>query len=256
MENKPEERKNDFIIFPAIDLRGGEVVRLKEGDPNRQTRYASDPAAVARRWLEAGADWLHVVNLDGAFEQPDAANRAALQAILRTAKEFGARVQFGGGLRSLAMVEDILQLGVTRAVLGTLVIQQPALLKEALQRWGAERIAVSLDARGGKVAVRGWQQATELNALDLAVQFARDGLRWLVFTDIARDGLQTGLNLPATADLARASGLRLIASGGVASQADLDGSRAAGLAGAIVGKALYEGALDAASLFQTKSKGA
>jgi phosphoribosylformimino-5-aminoimidazole carboxamide ribotide isomerase len=256
MDNQHEELSHNFIIFPAIDLRSGEVVRLKEGDPNRQTRYASDPAAAACRWLEAGAGWLHVVNLDGAFEQPDAANRAALQAILRKSQQFGAQVQFGGGLRSLAMVEDILQLGVARAVLGTLVIQQPELLSEALQRWGAERIAVSLDARGGKVAVRGWQQATDLNATDLACQFSRAGLRWLVFTDIARDGLQTGLNLPATAELARASGLQVIASGGVASQADLDGARAAGLAGAIVGKALYEGALDAASLFQIKPKGA
>lgn len=239
----------DFIVFPAIDLRQGQVVRLKEGDPSRQTRYSSDPAQVAERWLQAGASWLHVINLDGAFEQPDARNRQALAAILKTAKKYQARVQFGGGLRSLEAVAAAFDLGVDRAILGTLVIEQPDLLPQALVRWGAERIAVSLDAREGQVHARGWQQATGRSALSLAAAFQQAGLRWLIFTDIARDGLQTGLNLAATVELARATGLKVIASGGVASLEDIHNARQAGLAGVITGRALYEAAIDPALLF-------
>jgi phosphoribosylformimino-5-aminoimidazole carboxamide ribotide isomerase len=238
-----------FIIFPAIDLRGGQVVRLKEGDPNRQTHYSPDPAQVARRWIDAGARWIHVVNLDGAFDQPDLANRRALEAILQTAADAGVSVQFGGGLRSLEAIQTALEAGVTRAILGTLVVEQPAILTQALQRWGSQRIGAGLDARAGKVQVRGWQSATTQDALELAHSLRQTGLRWLVFTDIARDGLQTGLNLAATADLARATGLAVIASGGVASQSDIEGARQAGLSGVIVGRALYEGSVDPASLF-------
>jgi phosphoribosylformimino-5-aminoimidazole carboxamide ribotide isomerase len=233
-----------FIVFPAIDLRGGQVVRLKEGDPNRQTQYSSDPAGAARRWIEAGTSWLHVVNLDGAFDQPDSANREALQAILAAAAQANVPVQFGGGLRSLQAIEAALQAGVSRAIIGTLAVDQPAVLEEALARWGAERIGVSLDARGGLVQVRGWQAATSL-----AQDLHQKGLRWLVFTDIARDGLQTGLNLPSTVELAQASGLNVVASGGVSRLEDVQAARQAGLAGAIVGRALYEGAIEPQALF-------
>ena len=239
-----------FTIFPAIDLRGGQVVRLKEGDPNRQTHYSPDPAQVARRWISAGATWLHVVNLDGAFDQPDLANRRALEAVLSAAAESGTPVQFGGGLRSVEAIDAALQAGVRRVMLGTLAVEQHAVLAEAMARWGAERVGVSLDARGGLVQARGWQNATTLAALPLAQSLAASGLRWLVFTDIARDGLQTGLNLPATVELARASGLQVIASGGVSAMADIEAARAAGLAGVIVGRALYEGAIDPLSLFK------
>ena len=235
---------NEFIVYPAIDLRAGQVVRLNEGDPQRQTAYSSDPAAVAARWLLAGASWLHVVNLDGAFDQPDSANHAALEAILSVAETFGAKVQFGGGLRSLEAVQRALELGVERAVLGTLAVEQPEQLVEALDRWGAGRIAASLDARDGMVAVRGWQQDTQLTVLQAALEMRQAGLRCLVFTDIARDGLQTGLNLPATVELAEQSGLAVIASGGVSSAQDIHAVRAAGLAGVIVGRALYEGTVD------------
>lgn len=239
-----------FIVFPAIDLRGGQVVRLKEGDPNRQTQYSSDPAGAARRWLEAGTTWLHVVNLDGAFDQPDSANRGALQAILAVAAQAKAPVQFGGGLRSLEAIAAALQAGVSRAIIGTLAVDQPAVLEEALARWGAERIGVSLDARGGLVQVRGWQAATSIAARDLAQDLRQKGLRWLVFTDIARDGLQTGLNLPSTVDMAQSSGLNVIASGGVSRLEDVQAARQAGLAGAIVGRALYEGAIEPQALFR------
>mgnify|MGYP000483549720 CR=1 FL=1 len=238
-----------FTIFPAIDLRAGQVVRLQEGDPHRQTNYSAEPRETARRWIEAGAGWLHVVNLDGAFDQPDQANRRALQSILAEAAQGGVQVQFGGGLRSLEAIAAAFEAGVQRVMLGTLAVEQPAALEEALRRWGAERVGASLDARGGRVQVRGWQNATPATALELAQSLAAQGLRWLVFTDIARDGLQTGLNLPATVELARASGLRVIASGGVSSLADVDAARAAGLAGVIVGRALYEGSINPQKLF-------
>jgi phosphoribosylformimino-5-aminoimidazole carboxamide ribotide isomerase len=239
----------EFIIFPAIDLRGGQVVRLKEGDPQRQTQYSNDPAAAARRWLSAGASWLHVVNLDGAFEQPDDANRQALNAVLAEAQAFGAQVQFGGGLRSLDMVQEALSAGVSRVVLGTLAIEQPELAFEALHKWGAERIALGLDARDGLVRVRGWQSGTARTALEVARSYLPHGLQWLIFTDIARDGLQTGLNLPATVALASATGLRVIASGGVSGLDDIHAARQSSLAGVIAGKALYEGTLDIEGLF-------
>lgn len=238
-----------FTVFPAIDLRAGQVVRLKEGDPNRQTTYTADPAAAARRWIENGARWLHVVNLDGAFGEPGNANITALQAIIEEAQMAGVSVQFGGGLRSLDAIQAALDLGVGRAVLGTLVVEQPEILSAALERWGPERIAASLDARDGRVQVRGWQNDTALLAGDAALSMRDRGLRWLVFTDIARDGLQTGLNLPATVALARQTGLCVIASGGVSSLEDVRQAKAAGLAGAIVGRALYEGSVDPAELF-------
>ena len=233
----------NFIVFPAIDLRHGQVVRLKEGDPNRQTAYSSDPSAAAERWLAAGASWLHVVNLDGAFDQADSANKAALAAILAVAAGKSARVQFGGGLRSLLAVEQALAVGVERVMLGTLAVEQPDLLAEAVARWGAERVGASLDARDGLVQVRGWQQASAVTARDAALRLKESGLEYLVFTDIARDGLQTGLNLNATVALAQASGLKVIASGGVRGPEDIHAARAAGLAGAIAGRALYEGTL-------------
>ena len=243
-----------FTVFPAIDLRGGQVVRLKEGDPNRQTHYSADPAAAARRWIETGTRWLHVVNLDGAFGEADSANRHALEAILEEAGRAAIPVQFGGGLRSLEAVQAVLEMGVSRAVLGTALVESPEFLAEALNHWGAERIAASLDARDGRVQVRGWQSDTPLLAQDLARDLRAQGLRWLVFTDIARDGLQTGLNLLATAALARNSGLDVIASGGVSRLEDVLAAREAGLAGAIVGRALYEGAVDPQALFALNTR--
>ncbi|MBI4927391.1 MAG: 1-(5-phosphoribosyl)-5-[(5-phosphoribosylamino)methylideneamino]imidazole-4-carboxamide isomerase [Anaerolineae bacterium] len=244
----PNPASSDFIVFPAIDLRGGQVVRLKEGDPDRQTAYSTDPAGTAERWLSAGAQWLHVVNLDGAFDQPDQQNQAALAAILRTAQQFGAPVQFGGGLRTLDALARALEMGVQRVVLGTLAVDQPEVLAQSVQRWGAQRIAAGLDARGGQVAVRGWKEQTALPAVQLANQLARHGLEWLIFTDIARDGLQTGVNLPATLDLARQTGLKVVASGGVNLAADVHAIRQAGLAGVIIGRALYEGSLQLAEV--------
>ncbi len=187
-----------FVVYPAIDLRGGKMVRLKEGDPARMTSYSDDPAETARRWLSAGAGWLHVVNLDGAFGEGDNANRDALQKILDVAKEFDAHVQFGGGMRLLDAIDDVLQLGVTRAILGTIAIEQPDVVAEAINKFGAERIAVGIDARDGLVRTRGWKDDSGISATDLALQMRTLGLRTVIFTDIRRDGLGSGLNIAAT----------------------------------------------------------
>lgn len=232
-----------MIVYPAIDLRGGKVVRLRQGDPARQTVYSSDPAATARRWLEAGAHWLHVVNLDGAFGESGDGNLSALEAIL----SLGARVQFGGGLRSLEAIARALDLGVSRVILGTIAVENPSVVAQALARFGAERIAVSIDARDGLVRTRGWQAESGVPALDLALRLRTLGLRTVIFTDIRRDGLGGGLNLAASRELAQASGLEVIASGGVHTIEDVRAVKEAGLAGVIIGRALYEGTIELAS---------
>jgi phosphoribosylformimino-5-aminoimidazole carboxamide ribotide isomerase len=229
-----------FTIYPAIDLRGGKVVRLKEGDPARMTSYSDDPAETAQRWLDAGASWLHVVNLDGAFGESDDANRNALAAILK----LGARVQFGGGMRSLDDIAAALRLGVSRVILGTIAIEQPEIVKDALKLFGAEQIAVGIDARDGLVRTRGWKDDSGISATDLALQMRTFGLAAVIFTDIRRDGLGSGLNIPSTRELAEVSGLDVIASGGVHTLEDVKAAKDAGLAGCIIGRALYDGTVD------------
>jgi phosphoribosylformimino-5-aminoimidazole carboxamide ribotide isomerase len=239
-----------FTVFPAIDLRGGQVVRLAQGDPTRQTTYASDPAAVARRWQAEGAQWLHVVNLDGAFGDEagtQSPNAQALAAILTV----GLKVQFGGGLRDEAALRRVFAAGVSRAVLGTVAVENPALVDWALREYGPERVAVGIDAREGKVRLRGWAEEASITALELGQRLRGQGAAWCVFTDVARDGLGTGVNLAATAELARATGLNVIASGGAATSADVSQVRAAGLAGIILGRALYEGHIDLRKVIDT-----
>jgi phosphoribosylformimino-5-aminoimidazole carboxamide ribotide isomerase len=233
-----------FTVYPAVDLRGGRVVRLQQGDPARLTAYSDDPGDTAVRWLQSGAGWLHVVNLDGAFGEGDDANRRALASILEAAHGRAAHVQFGGGLRSLAAIDAALRSGVSRVVLGTLAVEDPVLLADALSRYGPERIAVGIDARDGLVRVRGWQTDSGVPALDLARRMRALGLRTAIFTDVARDGLGSGLNLASTRTLAEATGLEVIASGGVRTLEDVLEAQAAGLTGVIVGRALYEGTLD------------
>jgi phosphoribosylformimino-5-aminoimidazole carboxamide ribotide isomerase len=242
--------KADMIIFPAIDLRRGKVVRLKQGDPGRETVFSEDPAAAAQRWISAGARWLHVVNLDGAFGEEDTENQAALAAILRVSGPARVKVQMGGGLRSLEAVGGALGLGVERAILGTAAVEDPDLLQAAIDTWGAERIGASLDARGGMARVRGWQAGVERAALDLAREFSAAGLRWLIYTDIARDGLEAGVNVDETVRIAHESSLQVIASGGVRDVEDIRRVREAGLAGVIVGKALYSGRMGVEGLFK------
>lgn len=233
-----------FTIYPAIDLRGGRVVRLKEGDPARMTTYNDDPAETARRWLSSGANWLHVVNLDGAFGENDNANRLGLQRILKVVDEFNAHIQFGGGMRSLQDIGTAIDWGVNRAVIGTIAVEHPEIVGNALARFGEERIAVGIDARDGIVRVRGWKDTSGISAIELTLQMRLLGVRSVIHTDIGKDGLSSGLNIPATCELSDVSGLDVIASGGVYTMDDVLAARDAKLAGVIIGRALYEGAID------------
>lgn len=232
-----------MIIFPAIDLRGGRVVRLRQGKEDAQTVYSDDPAGMAARWQSEGAEWLHVVNLDGAFGDDVALNLRALESILRTVT---IPVQFGGGLREMVSIGAALMRGVARVVLGTGAIQNPELVSDALSRFGPETIAVGIDARNGKVATHGWQALSAISALELANQMADRGVTRVIYTDISRDGMLGGIDADAVAELARESGLRVIASGGVAGLEDIKAlqSRAQdGIEGVIIGQALYTGAV-------------
>ena len=229
-----------WTLLPAIDLRRGRVVRLMQGDPDREKRYADDPLHVADRWLEAGAEWLHVVNLDGAFDESGRENQGALRRILTT----GANVQLGGGLRDYAGIAEVLGLGVCRAVVGTAAVENPDAVECALQAFGSDRIAVGIDARDGRVSTHGWKESAGQTALEMGLQWSNKGLCWAIYTDIYRDGMTTGINLEATSRLAQDTGLQVIASGGVASMADVRAAHDAGLSGIIIGRALYEGHLD------------
>lgn len=239
-----------FTIFPAIDLRHGAVVRLQEGDPARQKTYSTDPQEVAKTWLQAGCRWLHVVNLDGAFGQTSRENTRALASIMQAISQNNGHVQFGGGLRTIKAINSVLELGIDRVVLGTLAIEQPELIPQLISRFGSERIAVSLDGHGGVALVHGWQTTTGRSILEVARELELTGLKWLVFTDVDRDGVQHGLNLEATLALADATKLKIIASGGVSGWDDIYAAHKADLAGVIVGKALYEGVFDPGELFK------
>jgi phosphoribosylformimino-5-aminoimidazole carboxamide ribotide isomerase len=227
---------NSFEIYPAIDVRQGQVVRLQEGDPLRQTVFDADPVAVAKQWADAGARWIHVVNLDGAFGESN-----AMQELLPALCRVGPHIQLGGGIRSLADVEAALNAGAARVILGTVAVERPELVREAVVRFGAQEIAVGIDARGGRVRTHGWQTDGGLTAIDLGRQIKAMGVEIVIHTDIAQDGLLSGVNAQASAELAQATGLRVIASGGVAGLEDIQRVRRAGLAGVIIGRALYEG---------------
>jgi phosphoribosylformimino-5-aminoimidazole carboxamide ribotide isomerase len=239
-----------MIIFPAIDLKRGQVVRLAEGDMARATVYADDPAAQARSFAELGADWLHVVDLDGAFAG-EGRNVAAVEAIVAA---FPGKVQLGGGIRSRDSIERWIGLGVERVVMGTAALEDPALVREAAAAHPG-RIVVAVDARGGMVATRGWADVSTLAVADLAKQFEDAGVAALLFTDVGRDGMLKGVNLEATVELARATTLPVIASGGVADIRDIAALKAAarafderpagcgGIEGVICGRAIYDGRL-------------
>ena len=231
-------------IIPAIDLKAGQCVRLYQGDMAQATIYSDDPAAMARRWQDAGAEWLHVVDLDGAVSGAGV-NTAVIEKI---SQALHIPVQLGGGLRSLEAIERVFSLGVQRAILGTVAYRQPEIVAEACQRFPG-RITVGIDARGGKVAVQGWTEATELEAVELAKQCQDMGVGEIVYTDIVRDGTAQGVNIEATRALARAIQIPVIASGGVASLRDIEQLvpfEADGIRGLIIGRALYTGAVDLA----------
>jgi phosphoribosylformimino-5-aminoimidazole carboxamide ribotide isomerase len=240
--------KRPFEIYPAIDLRNGQVVRLAQGDLNRTTVYSSAPAEMARRWQSAGATWAHVVNLDGAFGElsisnPSTSLRTSLQSLISILST-GLSVQFGGGLRNMENIRHVFGLGVNRVVIGTAAVETPALIDQALTEFGADRIAVGVDAREGRVRVRGWETETATTVVKLGRRLRRQGVRIVIFTDVARDGIGAGVNVASSVELMRASGLEVIASGGVAGIEDVRRVHEAGLAGLIIGRALYEGQID------------
>jgi phosphoribosylformimino-5-aminoimidazole carboxamide ribotide isomerase len=231
------------ILFPAIDLKDGQCVRLRHGDMSQATVYNADPASQARAFAAAGFEWLHVVDLDGAFAGAPR-NGDAVEAIL---KSVAVPIQLGGGIRSRERIEFWLSRGIRRIILGTAALRDPNLVKEVC-RIHPDQVVVGIDARKGRVAFEGWSETAEISAIDLAKRFGDSGVAAIIFTDIDRDGVLTGLNIDSTLDLARQVPVPIIASGGLASLADIRRllePDCAVLAGAIAGRALYDGRLDA-----------
>jgi phosphoribosylformimino-5-aminoimidazole carboxamide ribotide isomerase len=230
------------ILFPAIDLKNGEAVRLQQGDMNRATVFNRDPSAQARAFADAGFDWLHLVDLDGAFAGKPV-NAYAVASILKKVK---LPAQLGGGIRNLTTVENWLSEGIARVIIGTAAVRNPSFVKEAAKKFPG-KVAVGIDARQGKVAVSGWAEETEMGVIELAKLFEGAGVAAIIYTDVERDGMLQGLNLNSTIELANAVSIPVIASGGLASLEDIKKliePRAKKLAGAIAGRALYDGRLD------------
>ncbi|PKN94799.1 MAG: 1-(5-phosphoribosyl)-5-((5-phosphoribosylamino)methylideneamino)imidazole-4-carboxamide isomerase [Chloroflexi bacterium HGW-Chloroflexi-6] len=229
--------KHSFTIFPAIDLRAGKIVRLAQGDPTRQTEYGDDPRKQAEQFKTEGAQWIHVINLSGAFGEDAAANLKALEAILSV----GLKVEFGGGIRGEETVRIPLEMGAERVFLGTAAIQNPALVDWAIARYSPSRIAADIGVRDGLVMIKGWQESTPLTMFEAGNRFRAQGLEWCVLTDVRRDGVGSGVSVDSAVELQTASGLKVVASGGVSSLEDIRRVQKAGLAGVIIGRALYEG---------------
>ncbi len=238
-----------MILFPAIDLKDGQCVRLKLGDMDQATVFADDPAAQARTFQEQGFEYLHMVDLNGAFAGTSV-NGEAVEAIL---KAVSVPVQLGGGIRDLDAIAGWLEKGIARVILGTLAVRDPGLVRQACREFPG-RVAVGIDAKGGHVAVEGWAESSTLSVLDLASKFEDAGVAAIIYTDIDRDGILAGLNITSTLELAGATSIPVIASGGLASMDDIDRlthKDCAVLEGAISGRALYDGRIDPALALQT-----
>jgi len=229
-----------MILFPAIDLKHGACVRLKRGEMDQATIFNNDPASQARAFADAGFQWLHCVDLNGAFE----GRSANTDAIKKIRAAISLPIQLGGGIRDRAAIDAWLDAGITRVILGTAALKNPALVKEAAAAH-PDRIAVGIDAKDGKVAVEGWAKTSEITAVELAQRFADAGVAAIIFTDIARDGMLQGVNVAATAELAAATRIPVIASGGVAEIEDIEALAAEPkIAGVVIGRALYDGRID------------
>lgn len=227
-----------MILFPAIDILNGNCVRLIQGDYDQETIYSDSPTEMALEWERKGAEYLHLVDLDGA-KTGDSKNKEAIQQI---AQAVSIPVQVGGGIRSLAMIEEHIKNGVSRVIIGTAAIQQPDFLKEAVQTYG-EKIAVSLDARDGYMATDGWTETSQVKALDFIKELEEIGVQTIVYTDIAKDGMLSGPNFSELETMNQATSIRVIASGGVTTKEDVRKLREMDMYGAIIGKALYDGNL-------------
>jgi phosphoribosylformimino-5-aminoimidazole carboxamide ribotide isomerase len=242
-----------FTLYPAIDLKGGRVVRLRRGDMEDATVYSDDPAAQARHFAALGFAWLHVVDLDGAF----AGRPANVEAVRAIRAACDLRVQLGGGIRDAATTEAWLAAGISRVILGSMAVKQPDLARELCGRFPG-RVVIGIDARDGFVATEGWAEASSVRALDLARSFAAAGAAAIIFTDIERDGMLGGVNVTATAELARGAAVPVIASGGVASLEDIAALRRdpSGIAGVVVGRALYDGRVEPAAALRVAAAAA
>lgn len=223
-------------LYPAIDMKGGQCVRLTQGLFDQVKVYGDKPADMARLWVEQGATFLHLVDLDGALAG-HSVNEDAIRAVV---KAVNVPVELGGGLRTLEAVENMLALGVTRCIIGTRAVERPAFMGELIERFGPDRIVAGVDAKDGMVAVQGWEKTSAVTALDLCLKMKKYGVRHIVYTDISRDGMLTGPNVASTRLLTEETGLDVIASGGVSSTEDLQALADNGIRGAIIGKALYE----------------
>lgn len=229
-----------MILYPAIDLKDGNAVRLVHGDMDQTTVFNDDPAAQAKAFVAAGCEWLHLVDLNGAFAG-EPVNAAPVEAILQACP---VPAQLGGGIRDMATIENWLEKGLARVILGTVAVENPELVRDAAKSFPG-KVAVGLDARNGRVATRGWAEETDVMVTDLAKSFEDAGIAAIIYTDILRDGAMKGPNIAATEALARAVDIPVIASGGVSSMADLEALKATGvISGAISGRALYDGAID------------
>jgi len=236
-----------MLLIPAIDLKDGRCVRLKQGDMNDSTTFSEDPAAMAKRWLDAGARRLHLVDLNGAFAGKPV-NEAAIKAIIRAVGD-QIPVQLGGGIRDLDTIERYLDDGLSYVIIGTAAVKNPGFLKDACSAFGGH-VIVGLDAKDGKVATDGWSKLTGHEVVDLARKFEDYGVEGVIYTDIGRDGMLTGINIEATVKLAQALSIPVIASGGLSNMADIDALCAVeseGVAGVICGRAIYTGDLDFAA---------
>jgi len=227
-----------FIVYPAIDIIGGSAVRLSQGDYARKEVYHADPSEVARRWENEGAKFIHVVDLEGAKEGKSF-NR---EAIAKICAAVSVPVQVGGGIRNMETVEDMFSIGISRVILGTAALANPDFVKKAVAKHG-DKIAVGIDAKDGKVAVQGWLEVSDTDAIEFAQLMAQIGVAHIIYTDIATDGMLQGPNVAAMREMAEAVSLNVIASGGVSCAADVEELRPTGVGGVIVGKALYTGAV-------------
>jgi phosphoribosylformimino-5-aminoimidazole carboxamide ribotide isomerase len=238
-----------MIVYPAIDIRGGQAVRLIEGDYDQETVYDADPVDAARRWADGGAEWIHIVDLDGARD----GIRGNSQAISRIRAAVPVKLELGGGLRAMEDIRAVADLGINRMVLGSAAIDNPALVLEAVRSFG-DRIAVGLDARDGKLAAKGWLEQTDTHAVDAARHFAEAGVRHFIFTDIRRDGKLIGPNLDALRHMINSVQANVIASGGIGTNEDIRAVRETGAAGVIIGAALYKGTVDLADAIRLSAE--
>ena len=238
-----------MLLIPAIDLKNGRCVRLLQGEADAETVYSHEPAAMARSFEDAGAKRLHLVDLDGAF-RGQGTNLDSIHSILKT---ISIPVQLGGGLRTAENVEKMFELGVSSVIVGTMAVKNPDVLEGLIQRFSGEKIFLGIDARNRKVSIEGWQEGTEIDDVEFALRWKKLGTKRVIFTDIARDGMLSGPNLEALSDFARRTGLKIVASGGVSSMADLEQLKtleAVGVDQVISGKAIYEGKLDLKEVFK------